>query len=162
MEKATLDRPLSFIFGAGMMLEAFEDKLRNLEPGSTFDFTLSSDQAYGEYFNENVVELPRSVFEVDGEIDESIIFENNTVPMMDQEGNQYNGTIVSIGDESITMDFNHPLAGEKLHFIGQVIEVREATEEDMKQLMGGCNCSKEDCDCDDEAEGSCCGGCGSH
>jgi FKBP-type peptidyl-prolyl cis-trans isomerase SlyD len=146
MEKATEERPLSFIYGTGMMLEGFESNLAGLGIGDSFDFTLSAEDAYGEFIDENVVELPRSIFEVDGKIDEEIIFENNTVPMVDQEGNRLNGTIVKIGDESIKMDFNHPLAGEDLHFIGKVVEVREATEKELKQFMGGCNCGESSCE----------------
>lgn len=159
MEKATEQKPLSFIYGAGMMLEAFESNLAGLEAGSTFDFVLPSDQAYGEYYDDNVVDLPTSIFEVDGKIDPDIIFENNTIPMMDQQGNRMNGTIVKIGDEAITMDFNHPLAGEDLHFIGKVLEVREATEEEVRSILGigggGCGCG-DSCGCgDDNCNGDC-------
>lgn len=146
MEKATEDRPLSFIYGTGMMLEGFENNIAGLTIGDKFDFTLKAEDAYGEYIDENLVDLPKSIFETDGKIDEEIIFENNTVPMVDQEGNRLNGTIVKIGDESITMDFNHPLAGEDLHFVGKVIEVREPTEAEVKQFMGsGCGCGDGDC-----------------
>ncbi|MDP4278333.1 MAG: FKBP-type peptidyl-prolyl cis-trans isomerase [Bacteroidota bacterium] len=159
MEKATEDRPLSFIFGTGMMLEGFESHLAELEPDATFDFVLPSAEAYGEFIEENVVDLPRSIFEVDGKIDEDIIFENNTVPMMDSNGNHMNGTILTIGTETIKMDFNHPLAGEDLHFIGKVVEVRDATDADLKQFSGSCSCGDDCCsDCSGE-EASGCGGC---
>lgn len=165
MESATVEKPLSFIFGTGMMLEAFEDKLAGLEVDSTFDFTLTAEQAYGEYDDTHVVEIPKSVFEIDGKIDETIIFENNTVPMMDQMGNRMNGTIVKIEEASVTMDFNHPLAGEELHFIGKVLEVREPSEAEVKAFMGdgGCGCGSCSCDdgCDDDSCGSEKGGCGS-
>ena len=155
MEKATAEKPLSFIFGTGMMLEAFEDKLAGLAEGDNFDFTLAADDAYGEYSDEQVVDIPRSVFEVDGKIDEEVIFENNTVPMMDQNGNRLNGNIVKIDEDTVKMDFNHPLAGEDLHFIGKVLVVREPSEEEVKQFMGsGCNCGEGGCGEDG------CGGCG--
>lgn len=155
MEKATAEKPLSFIFGTGMMLEAFEDKLAGLAEGDNFDFTLAADDAYGEYSDEQVVDIPRSVFEVDGKIDEDVIFENNTVPMMDQNGNRLNGNIVKIDEDTVKMDFNHPLAGEDLHFIGKVLVVREPSEEEVKQFMGsGCNCGEDGCGEDG------CGGCG--
>lgn len=171
MEKATAEKPLSFIFGTGMMLEAFENNLAGLAVGDAFDFKISAEEAYGEYADEQVVEIPRSVFEVDGQMDEEVIFENNIVPMMDQNGNRIDGTVVSIGDESIKMDFNHPLAGEELHFIGKVLIVREPTEEEVKQFMGGgCGCGEDGCDgCGDEGcgeekgESGCgCGGGGCH
>jgi len=164
MEKATIEKPLSFIFGTGMMLEAFEDKLVGLEVDSTFDFTLTAEDAYGEYDDEHVVEIPKSVFEIDGKIDETIIFENNTVPMMDQMGNRMNGTVLKVEAENVTMDFNHPLAGEDLHFIGKVLDVREPTEAEVKAFMGdgGCGCGDGGCGCGDDDD-SCGkeGGCGS-
>jgi len=159
MEKATEDRPLSFVFGTGMMLEGFENNLAGLTAGDGFDFTLTAEEAYGEYIDENVVNLPRSIFETDGKIDEEIIFENNTVPMVDQEGNRLNGTIVKIEEQTITMDFNHPLAGEDLHFIGKVIEVREPSENELKQFMGGCNCGDGDCGGCSSEEDDCESGC---
>ena len=164
MEKATIEKPLSFIFGTGMMLEAFEDKLVGLEVDSTFDFTLTAEDAYGEYDDEHVVEIPKSVFEIDGKIDETIIFENNTVPMMDQMGNRMNGSVVKVEAENVTMDFNHPLAGEDLHFIGKVLEVREPSEAEVKAFTGdgGCGCGDGGCGCGDDDD-SCGkeGGCGS-
>jgi len=168
MEKATAEKPLSFIFGTGMMLESFEHNLAGLSIGDSFDFTLAAEEAYGEYADEQIVEIPRSVFEVDGQIDEEVIFENNIVPMMDQNGSRLDGTVVAVGAETIKMDFNHPLAGEDLHFIGKVLDVREATEEEVKQLMGGgCDCGEGGCgdggcdSCGDkEGEESGCG-CGS-
>ena len=73
MEKATEERPLSFIYGTGMMLEGFESNLAGLGIGDSFDFTLSAEDAYGEFIDENVVELPRSIFEVDGKISKAIL-----------------------------------------------------------------------------------------
>ncbi|MEA4841270.1 MAG: FKBP-type peptidyl-prolyl cis-trans isomerase [Bacteroidales bacterium] len=164
MEKATAEKPLSFIFGTGMMLEAFENNMAGLSEGASFDFTLASEDAYGEYSDEKVVDIPRSVFEVDGKIDEDVIFENNIVPMMDQDGNRLDGAVVSIGEEHVKMDFNHPLAGEDLHFIGQVLVIREPSEEEVKQLMGGgcgCGCGEEGCDgCGEQEDEANCG-CGS-
>ena len=157
MESATIEKPMSFIFGTGMMLEAFEDKLAGLEVDNTFDFTLTAEDAYGEYDDEHVVEIPKSVFEIDGKVDETIIFENNTVPMMDQMGNHMNGTIVKIEEVNITMDFNHPLAGEDLHFIGKVLDVREPSEAEVKAFMGGGGCSCGDGGCGDGCDDDSCG-----
>jgi FKBP-type peptidyl-prolyl cis-trans isomerase SlyD len=166
MEKATAERPLSFVYGTGMMLEAFEKNISGLAVNDTFDFTLTSEEAYGKYDDSHVVDIPKSVFEVDGQIDTEVIFENNTVPMMDQMGNRMNGTIIEINEASIKMDFNHPLAGENLHFVGTVLDVHEATPEEMKSFFGGgCGggCSCGDGGCDDDSCGSGCGsscGCG--
>jgi len=169
MEKATPEHPLEFIFGTNSMLEAFENNLDGLSQGDDFNFTLTPEQAYGEYDDEHVVDLPRNIFEVDGKMDEKVIFEGNTIPMMDANGNRLNGSVVSVGNDTIKMDFNHPLAGETLHFSGKVLTVREASAEEIAAIFapqGGCGCGCGDhedssCDCGDkEAAGGCGCGCG--
>lgn len=163
MERATVERPLEFVFGTGSMLEAFEKNLDGLTAGDSFDFVLSPDVAYGEYDDDNVVDLPRNIFEVDGKINEEVIFEGNVVPMMDANGNRLNGAVVEVKDDVITMDFNHPLAGETLFFSGKVETVRDASAEEIAALTmpagGGCGCG---CGCGDSEEESCSteGGCG--
>ncbi len=168
MEKATAENPLQFIYGTNMMLPSFEKNLDGLQEGDSFDFTISAEDAYGEYVEENVVDLPKNIFEVEGKFDENVIFEGATLPMMDTNGNRMNGSVVSIGPDSVTMDFNHPLAGENLHFVGQVLEVKEATPEEIAALFsgGGCGCGSDcgcgdDCDCSSEEGGKDCG-CGGH
>lgn len=158
MEKATEQQPLSFIYGVGMMLPKFEESLFGMEAGSAFDFTISNEDAYGEYDDESVLDLDRAIFEVDGKLDEEMIFEGNVVPLMDNEGNRINAQIVSINDTHVKVDLNHPLAGENLHFKGKVLEVREATEKELAALSGGgCGCGSS-CGCDDSSCGE--GGCG--
>lgn len=159
MERATVEQPLEFVFGTGSMLEAFEAQLENLSEGDTFNFDLSPDQAYGEYDDEYLVDLPRSMFEQDGNLNTEVVFEGNVLPMMDTNGNRLNGSVVSIGDETIKMDFNHPLAGETLHFSGKIQVVREATPEEIAALTasGGCGCGS-GCGCGDQSDGCGCGG----
>jgi len=108
MEQATAERPLQFIFGANMMLDAFERELKGLGEGDTFSFSLTPEEAYGEYEEERVIELPKKIFEVDGKIDKKVLFEGNTLPMMDSAGNRLMGSVVAIKDDTVTMDFNHP------------------------------------------------------
>ncbi len=157
MERATAETPLSFIFGVGMMLPKFEQNLKGLEEGESFDFTLTQDEAYGEYDDEAVIELERAVFEIDGKLDEEIVFEGNVVPLMDTDGNRLQAQVVSITDTHVTVDLNHPLAGEALHFKGKVLRVSEATEEELNAIFGGCA----GCGCHGEDENDC-GSCGCH
>lgn len=135
MERATAEQPLEFIFGTNSMLKSFEDNLDGLSAGETFKFTLTPDEAYGEFYEDRIIDLPKNIFEVDGKIDEEMLFEGNTLPMMDTDGNRLTGSIVSIAEDTVTMDFNHPLAGETLHFEGEVLEVRELTEEEVAALL---------------------------
>ena len=116
MEQATAERPMEFIFGTNSMLEAFEKQLEGLRKGDTFSFQLTPEEAYGDYDDSKIVELPKHIFEIDGKIDDQVLFEGNTVPMMDSSGNRLSGSVVSIAEDVVTMDFNHPLAGETMHF----------------------------------------------
>ena len=163
MEKATVEAPLKFIYGTGMMLPAFEKALNGLEVGGTFNFSIEPAEAYGEYNEEHVLDLPKNIFEVDGKFDAEMIKEGNTVPMMDSNGNRMNGSVLEVKDDIVVMDFNHPLAGETLHFSGEVIDVHEPTAEQIAAApAGGCSCGCDDCgsDCGDNHEGGCgCGGC---
>ena len=84
MERATAETPLKFIFGTGAMLPAFEDALKGLEVGDKFNFSITPADAYGEYVEEHVLDLPKNIFEVDGKFDSEMIKEGNTVPMMDR------------------------------------------------------------------------------
>jgi len=152
MEKATAEEPLRFIYGVGMMLPKFEENLFGLQVGDKFDFTINNEEAYGQYDDDSVLDLERSVFEIDGKLDEEMIFEGNVVPLMDNEGNRVNAQVVTITDTHVTVDLNHPLAGENLHFKGSVLEVREATEKEIASLSGGCGCGCDEKGC---GEGNC-------
>lgn len=154
MERATVELPLKFIFGTGMMIPAFEQNLDGLEEGDSFQFTIEPADAYGDYIEENVVDLPKDIFKVNGKFDAEMIKEGNTVPMMDAEGNHMNGSVLEVKEDIVVMDFNHPLAGETLHFTGKVIDVHEPTAKEIADLTapaegcGGCDCN------------NCGGGCG--
>jgi FKBP-type peptidyl-prolyl cis-trans isomerase SlyD len=151
MEKATPEAPLDFVFGSGSMLPAFEDKLAGLKEGDKFEFTLDPSVAYGEYNEEYLMKLPKSVFEIDGEFDADVVREGNIVPMVDSEGNRLNGSVMEVGDAMVEIDFNNPLAGETLHFSGEVVVVRDVTEADLAEM------SKDDCKCTIKGCGSCTG-----
>jgi len=148
VEKTESASPLGFVFGAGKMLEMFENKLEGLAKGSAFDFELKAEEAYGEINPNAIVEIPKNIFEVEGQIDGDLLTVGNNVPMQDAHGNRLSGIVLEVGDEKVKMDFNHPLAGDTLFFKGEVIEVREATEDEIMESCGtGCG------------SGGCGGGC---
>lgn len=160
MESATPEHPLQFIFGMGAMLPAFETELSGLGVGDRFDFSIDAENGYGEFIEDNVVDLPKNMFEVEGKFDDEFVKEGNTIPMMDSNGQRINGSVLEVKDEVVVMDFNHPLAGETLHFSGVVADVHEATAEEIAALntlmSGGCGggCGSGDCGSGD------CGDCG--
>ena len=158
MEAATKENPLTFMYGMGMMLEAFEKNIEGLKVGDKFSFELSPEEAYGEYIEANVAELPKKIFEIDGKFDTERIAEGLTLPMMDSSGNRLMGSVLEIKPDVVVMDFNHPLAGETLQFDGEVIDIHEATPEEIAALTqeGGCDCGS--CDCEPGEEGCGCKG----
>lgn len=129
-DEATSDEPLVFIHGIGQTLPAFDDKLDGLSVGDTFSFTLSAEDGYGESSPNYVVEIPKNIFE-GPDVPDDILEIGATLPMQDQDGNPMDGVVVEIGDDTVTMDFNHPLAGEALGFSGTVLDIREATQEEL-------------------------------
>jgi FKBP-type peptidyl-prolyl cis-trans isomerase SlyD len=165
IEQTTDDRPLQFLYGAGTMLPKFESHLAGLKQGEPFEIRLSKNDAYGDLNEDAVVDLPKNVFMVDGKFDDELIAVGNTVPMMSSNGQRLNGLVLEINHENIKMDFNHPLAGEDLFFAGKVLEVREASDEELAQILsgGGCGCGSGGCGddgCGDEHHDHSHGGCG--
>jgi len=131
IEETRAGDPLVFLYGIGQMLPKFEEHLSTLKTGDDFEFTLSSDEAYGEMDQDAIIDLDKSIFMVDGKIDDEMLAIGNVIPMRDDQGHMLQGIVVNVTNDSVRMDFNHPMAGNTLHFTGNVIEVREATAEEI-------------------------------
>jgi len=127
--------PLVFMSGVSQMIPEFEAQVINLNVGDTFSFGIKSENAYGTRTEDAIIELPQDMFKQDGKLIEEIAVDN-IVPLQDQQGQVVPAKVVSINEESVTMDVNHPLADQDLHFIGSVVEVREATTEEVEQSQG--------------------------
>lgn len=163
MEETTEQQPLEYFHGMGMMLPKFEEFLEGKAAGDKFEFMITCEDAYGEASEENIIDLPRNVFEQDGELDTERIFEGAIVPLVDNEGQRINAEIVSIQEDVITVDLNHPLAGEDLYFSGKIREVTTPTEEELQAMMsggcgGGCSCGSSD-EMGESGCNGCSGGC---
>ena len=165
MEKATADAPLVYCHGEGMMLPAFERAMEGLAEGEAFDFRIPCEEAYGEYDTDGVLQLDKKMFyNGDGEFDSERVYVGAIVPMNTADGQVINAQIAEITKEHVTIDLNHPLAGENLHFVGKVLNIRQVTEGELKALhhrgCGGCggHCGGGDCN-GDCGEGGCGGNC---
>ena len=126
VEKADEANPLVFLYGVGMMLPKFEENLAGMKVGDTYDFHLEAGDAYGHKDEKAVADLPIDMFK-DMEHPEIDSF----IPLQDNEGNQFKARVAEISDEAVKVDLNHPMAGQDLHFIGKIMEVREATAEEL-------------------------------
>lgn len=153
LEELKESKPLNFIFGTGKLLPAFEANLVSLSGGDSFSFNLSSDKAYGERREEMITDVPLSVFENDGKVDENICRVGNEVPMVDGSGNPFYGIINEIMEDSVKMDFNHPMAGIDLFFSGKILDVREPTRDDLTAAGNSCS------GCDGHDHSECSGTC---
>ena len=172
VEKAPVEHPFQFITNMGVALDAFEAKVAALAEGENFDFTLTADEAYGPYEEAHVIDLDKEIFCIDGRFDKNTIYPGNVIPLVNADGNRFQGLILEVTDSKVKVDLNHPLAGKDLHFRGEVVTSRPATVAEiqaMAQMLsgeGGCGCGCDDCGggCHDHdhhhghGEGGCCGG----
>lgn len=153
-DKATAEKPLEYIHGNGMLLPKFEAEVAGKEVGETFEFTLTPEEGYGVHSDDYLIELPKEAFSMDGKIREDLLVVGNVIPMMSQAGEVVQGTVHEIKDNSVVMDFNHPMAGKTLHFTGSVVSVREATEDELANGLHRCHCKKGEGECH-KGEGHC-------
>jgi FKBP-type peptidyl-prolyl cis-trans isomerase SlyD len=160
VDRAEAESPMQFIYGNGSLIKSFEENIKDMKVGDSFDFSIPADLAYGAVNQEYIIKLPKNIFEKDGEIEEGLLEVGSRLPMLDQDGNQLNGLVLDVLEEEVVMDFNHPLAGEDLHFVGKVEEIREATEEEISHghVHGNSHDHSHDHKHDHgQGEGCCCG-----
>jgi FKBP-type peptidyl-prolyl cis-trans isomerase SlyD len=124
------DHPFVFIHGIGQTLALFDQNLNGLKAGDHFNFTIGAADGYGTSHPDRIINIARSVFE-GPDVPAEMLTVGNFVPMQDQDGNPMDGLILEIDDEKVRMDFNHPLAGQSLHFAGNIIDVRKASPEEI-------------------------------
>lgn len=159
VEECTSEHPFQFISNLGVALKSFEDKVANLKKGESFDFVIPAADAYGDFQEELMFDVDKKVFEINGRFDKEHIFEGNIIPLAGPEGERFNGTVIEIKDNAVTIDLNHPRAGQDLHFVGKVVENREATNEEVTGMLN--MLSGEGCGCGCGCGGDCGGGCDS-
>ena len=133
-EEAPVEHPFQFISGLGMTLEPFEAQIKDLQIGDKFDFTIPASEAYGEYDDDHVIDLPKEIFMIEGEFDSDRVVEGAVIPLMTSEGQRINGSVVEVKEDVVVMDMNHPLAGCDLNFTGEVVESRPATNEELAEV----------------------------
>ena len=171
VDQTTKERPLDYIHGTGSLLPKLEAAIEGMESGDRFDVTLSPADGYGEVDPSRILDLPKSAFEVNGEVREDLLVPGNTIPMLNSMGGVIPGVVLEVSEDSVKMDLNHQMAGKTLHFTGEVLTVREATEKELTEGLHGefvhsCGCGG--ChggDCGSGCEGGNCSddcGCGCH
>ena len=142
--------PLEFKMGEGRMITGFESAVAGMSLNETKVFTLEPEDAYGHRDEERTLTFQRS--ELPPQLEPKV---GQPIGMTSPDGQQFPALIVGVDDAQVTVDLNHPLAGEKLTFDIKVVGISENATQ-----SAGCGCG---CDCSEESHGgSDCGdGCGS-
>ena len=117
--------PLGYLHGAGNIIPGLEKALEGKEAGEKLNVSVEPDQAYGERDEALIQQVPRSAFEGVDSVEPGMQFQAQSPhgPML--------VTVTQVESEEVTVDANHPLAGQTLTFDVEVTEVRNATEEEL-------------------------------
>ncbi len=119
--------PLSYIHGQGQLLPGLERELTGMAVGESKNVSVEPEDAYGKYDPTAVQAFPRSLFPEGMPLEVGMVLH---VP--DREGNLYEAYIQEVTDEEVVLNFNHPLAGQRLHFSVRITGVRPATPEELE------------------------------
>ena len=145
IDKSPAGEPLGFITGTGQIIPGLEKALMGKAAGDKAKLVVEPEDAYGPVKDDLFQDIPKSQFPNDIDIKPGMAFEAQGPrgPFMI--------TVSTVNDnDTVTVDLNHPMAGKQLHFDVNILEVREATAEEMAQaaarFSSGCGCGTDDAD----------------
>jgi FKBP-type peptidyl-prolyl cis-trans isomerase SlyD len=118
-------QPLPYLQGVGNIVPGLERQMVGHAAGDSFECEVSPEEGYGERMGDGPQHLPRTDFPDDVPIQAGIQFWAET-----PEGEKFPIWVTGVEDDKVIVDQNHPLAGEVLHFAIDVVEVRDATDEE--------------------------------
>lgn len=120
--------PLTFLVGHKQMIPGFEEEIMGAKVGETREFTLSAERAYGERDDTAVLEIPRAQF---AQLEEEASLEVGMQLVAQMPHGPSPFTITALTEEAVTADFNHTLAGQALTFSVEIVELREASDDEI-------------------------------
>lgn len=120
------DEPIFFIQGKRQIVPGLERALYGMKVGESKEVVVAPEDAYGKVDEDAFADIPRSEFPPEIPLDPGI-----ELQLSNDEGDELEAFIVSADEDTVHLNFNHPLAGEELHFSVQVLELRQATEEEL-------------------------------
>ncbi len=116
--------PLQYLHGRGQIIGGLEKGLEGKSVGETVHVDVAPEDGYGEHDPERMVEVPKDQFDFEVEV-------GDFVQAQHPDGSMIPFRVAEVGEETVTLDGNHPLAGQSLHFDVKVVAVRPATEEEI-------------------------------
>jgi FKBP-type peptidyl-prolyl cis-trans isomerase SlyD len=117
--------PLTFLVGHQQMVAGFEDEMLGAAVGEKREFTLTPERAYGERDDGAIQVVPREQFPEDMELKVGMVMAAQT------EQGPLKFSVADITEESVTVDFNHEMAGKTLRFAVEVVDIRDAAPEEL-------------------------------
>lgn len=126
-DKSEEQAPLEFVQGRGQIIPGLENALYGMEIGEEKEVVVSPEEGYGEYDEDELDVVPRQAFPDHLELSKGMglrLRDKNT-------GEVYVAYVSDLDEEKAVLDYNHPLAGETLHFQIRVVDLREATDEEL-------------------------------
>lgn len=137
VDRSRTGNPLNFITGTGQIISGLEKEIMGMEAGDSANITVEPDDAYGPAREDLLHEIPRSQFPPDVDIKSGLKLQAQSP----------NGPIMilvkTVEDDTVTVDLNHPLAGQRLHFDVKIVEVREPSAQELSTEAGACSCGTE-------------------
>ena len=136
VDKSQEGQPFGFITGVGQIIPGLEKALIGMVSGDSATITVEPEEAYGLVKQEMFRDIPKDQFPTDVEIKPGMAFEAQGPhgPFMIRVAE------INDSDNSVTVDLNHPLAGKRLNFDVNIVEVREPTATELDQLSAACAC----------------------
>jgi FKBP-type peptidyl-prolyl cis-trans isomerase SlyD len=137
IDKSEPGKPLEFIFNTGQIIPGLEKEIEGMEVGDNTKFSVEPEDGYGEAKEELRRKIPRKEFPDDIKV--GMAFQasgpQGAIPFI----------IKKVEDDEVTIDLNHPLCGERLHFDVKLVGVREATDEEMAEAASSAECGHASC-----------------
>ncbi len=126
VEETTAGDPLVYLHGANNIIPGLEDALTGMALDERKHVVVQPEDAYGDYDPDDIEVVERSMFGADTELEV-----DDLVTLEDEDGEEYEAIVADVTGNEVTLDFNHPLAGETLHFDLKIVGLREATPDEL-------------------------------
>jgi len=121
------DGSFTYLHGNKSLMPGLENELEGKQPGDEINVVIEPEDGYGERSLEKIQRVPKKIFPPNVEIKEGMQFNSQT-----SKGDTIVVTVTAIEEHEVVADGNHPLAGKQLHFEVELIDVRDATEEEIQ------------------------------
>jgi FKBP-type peptidyl-prolyl cis-trans isomerase SlyD len=125
LDQATEKDPVVYLHGQGSLVPALEDALKGREAGEKFELDLAPEDAFGPRLEDSLRVIPRDAFPAEVDLEPGLEL------ALEDDGEPVPFWISKVEGDRVTIDLNHPFAGKKVHFEGEVLKIREATEDEM-------------------------------